>query len=142
METFTLYNDIIVYSVTADSFPDGIVAAHKKLHSIMPFSPKRRYFGISHPEFDEILYKAAGEELTPGEGLRLGLEPFRIKRGKYACITVQNYRSDTSKIGATFHRLLDLPTIDPDGYCLECYISDTEMRCMVPIRSLPHTERT
>lgn len=134
METFTLYKDLVVFCVTADSFPDGILAAHKKLHSVMPFSPNRRYFGISHPEFDTILYKAAAEELTPNEGTRLGLEPFTIKSGKYACMTVRDYRKNTDQIGETFQKLLNLPNIDPNGYCLEAYISDTEMRCMVPLR--------
>ena len=136
METFTLYKDLIVYCVTAESFPSGILSAHKKLHGILPPVPNRRFFGISHPEGDTILYKAAAEELTPGEGARLGLEAFTIKSGKYACIELHDFQKDISKIGDTFNTLLDLPNIDPEGYCLECYVSDTVMRCMVPLKSL------
>jgi hypothetical protein len=37
METIKLENDITVMYVTAASFPDGVLAAHQKLHSLIPF---------------------------------------------------------------------------------------------------------
>lgn len=38
MENFTLNADIKVMCVTAESFPEGIMAAHSQLHIIVSFS--------------------------------------------------------------------------------------------------------
>jgi len=67
METLLLDKDIKVFYITAKSFPDGISEAHQKLHSLIPFSKNRKYFGLSPPENEHgtIIYRAADEELTP-----------------------------------------------------------------------------
>ena len=59
MEPINLENDITVLYVEATSFPDGIAESHQKLHTIVPFSDDRKYFGISRPENGVIAYKAA-----------------------------------------------------------------------------------
>ncbi|MEO6638588.1 MAG: hypothetical protein ABIN25_09935 [Ginsengibacter sp.] len=62
-------------TVIADSFPEGIMAAHKKLHSLVPFSTQRKYFGLSRPENGTIMYKASAEEMEEGEA-----EKFECKK--------------------------------------------------------------
>jgi hypothetical protein len=135
MEKFTLDKNIKVFCVSAKSFPDGAMDAHQKLHSIVPFTGNRRYFGISHPENGVIGYKAAAEELVDGEAEKFGLEPFVIKSGEFISITIPDYAKDVQSIRRTFKELLASPGIDPDGYCLEWYLNDTDVRCMVPLRS-------
>ena len=82
METIKLENDITVMYITAASFPAGVLAAHQKLHSLIPFSTERKYFGLSRPEGgDEIVYKAAAEVLESGEAEKLNLETLTIKKG-------------------------------------------------------------
>ena len=52
--------DITAICVSAESFPEGVLAAHKKLHSLVTYSPDRKYFGISYPVGPgEIMYLAA-----------------------------------------------------------------------------------
>lgn len=63
METIMLNSDIKVMYITAASFPEGIIDAHQALHARVPFSASRKYFGISRPEKEHIVYKAAAEEL-------------------------------------------------------------------------------
>lgn len=136
METFRLEKDIPVFCVPASSFPEGIAAAHEKLHSLIPFSGERRYFGMSHPNRSGIIeYKAAAEELQKDEAQRLACERFVINKGSYVCLTLTNYNKDPQSISRAFETLLKHPKLDPQGYCLEWYISENEVRCMVGITS-------
>ncbi|MCB0752276.1 MAG: hypothetical protein KDC52_12445 [Ignavibacteriae bacterium] len=48
MEIIKFINDKLVYCVTAKSFADGIVDAHKTLNKQIPVQPKVNYFGITY----------------------------------------------------------------------------------------------
>ncbi len=132
METINLDTDINVMCVTAKSFPDGIMEAFDQLHSIVPVAEKGRQFGISRPkEGGEIVYKAAMEEVHEGEAEKLGCEPFVIKKGKYLFMDRTDFMKDLPGIGKTFQMLISQPHIDTNGYCLEWYLNDKDVRCMV-----------
>jgi hypothetical protein len=131
METITLDKDIKVFYVTAKSFPDGILEAHQKLHSLVPFTTARKYFGISRPEDGIIVYRAAAEELTPGEAGKFNCDTLVLKKGKYISTTINDYMKDVQSIGRTFKELLSRPDIDPQGYCVEWYFNDKDVKCMV-----------
>ncbi|KQR65304.1 hypothetical protein [Pedobacter sp. Leaf176] len=134
METFYLDKDIKVMCVTASSFPDGVNTAHKKLHDVLAFDEKRRCFGISSPNGRSIIYKAAAEELNPGESGIFGFETFVIKQGHFASEYIVDFMSQIPSVGKTFEKLLFIADIDPDGYCLEMYIGNKDIRCMVPLK--------
>jgi len=134
MEQITIDKDIVLVYVTASSFPEGIMAAHQQLHSMIPFSSQRKYYGISFPEDDKIIYKAAAEEMYPGEAAEKGLETFTVKKGEYASILVSNYMHDKTAIGEAFQKLLKHPQLDPTGFCLEWYVSKEDVQCMVPLK--------
>lgn len=132
METMTWDKDITVFYVPASSFPAGVKASHEKLHSLVPFSRDRKYFGVSRPENDGgIQYKAATEELSPGEGKKLNCDTLVLKKGRYAFIEIHDYMKDIPAIGHAFQQLIEEPNIDPEGYCVEWYVSDKEVKCMV-----------
>jgi predicted transcriptional regulator YdeE len=134
METFKLENDIKTFFVTAKSFPDGALEAHQKLHSLVPFSKERKYFGISRPENGQgIVYKACAEELTKGEAKKFGCETFVIKKGEYISIVVKNYTKDIQSVFQAFQKLTARPDIDPQGYCVEWYLNDNDVRCMIKL---------
>lgn len=130
MEIFDLNEDIKVFCITATSFPDGILDAHERLHGIIPFSIDRKYFGISRPENNLIIYKAAVEEL-PNESRKYDLEPFLIKKGKYISTVVENYAKEPQDIRTAFEKLTSYSGIESDGYCIEWYINDSDVRCMI-----------
>lgn len=134
MERFTLENDIRVFCTTAKSFPDGALEAHQKLHALVPYSPDRKYFGISRPEHGQIIYKAAAEELQQGELSRHGLDEFVIKKGEYIFLMVRNLMQNIPEIGKAFEKLVHRPDIDPDGYCIEWYVSQDDVKCMVKLK--------
>jgi len=132
MENYFLENDITVFYVEADLFPNGILAAHQKLHALIPYSDKRKYFGISNPDkTGTIIYRAAAEELTEGEADKLNLETMILKQGNYCSIVIENYLKDVADIGSAFNILLSNSNIDPQGACVEWYLNDTDVQCMV-----------
>lgn len=136
MEKARVEEDISVFYLTAKSFPDGVMEAYEKLRLLIPDLRDRKFFGISSPnEKGEIIYKAAAEELEPGEAARLGCETFVIKKGAYISITIRNHFNDPSSIGNAFQKLISQPDIDPKGYCLEWYLNytDNDVKCMVPL---------
>ena len=91
MEIYHLEKDINLFCVTATSFPEGVQAAHRELHSLLPSTEGRNFFGISYPKGKgEILYRAAVEELYSGEGEKSGCELFTIKRGDYLSETLSD----------------------------------------------------
>ncbi|MCA0233736.1 MAG: transcriptional regulator [Bacteroidetes bacterium] len=138
MHTRSFSNDIPVLCVTATSFPDGVLAAHQTLHSAIPFSTHRRYFGISYAQhLGKIIYKAAAEQLTPEEPLLTGFEAFIIPRGYYLSIFIPQFRSNIAAIGEAFQQLLTDPRLDPNGFCIEQYEGDDDVYCMVKLISEP-----
>jgi len=135
MESIFLEQDIKVFYVTATSFPDGIQGAYQKLHSLIGSPAGRRFFGISYPETpSKIIYKAAVEESYSGEGEKLGCETFVIKKGQYTSIYIQDFMKDIPKIGQSFQELLTDERIDPNGCCVEEYVNDKDVRCMVRLK--------
>jgi len=134
MEIFTLDNDIKVFCETAKSFPDGIAKAHQELRSIVPFAEERRYFGISRPnEKGIIIYQAATEEIYQGEAEEFGCETFNIESGRYISLLIKDYINDTQSIVIAFQLLIAHPDIDPEGYCIEFYLNEKDVRCMVKL---------
>lgn len=134
MDKFSLSNNIKVMCLTANKFPEGVAEAHQQLHGKFSLKEERRFFGISHPGPDgKITYKAAAEELREGETEALGLEPFTIQKGHYNCFYLKNFHEDPNWIREAFEILLNQDEVDPNGYCLEWYIGENDVKCMVPI---------
>ncbi len=127
--------DIRLICVQATSFPHGVQAAHEKLHALLQGSGQRRFYGLSRPEGGGgIVYKAAAEELHEGEAEQLGCESFTVRKGSFSMIAIHDYMKDVESIGRAFNELLKEPALDPQGYCLEWYISDKDVQCMVPLK--------
>ena len=132
MEIFQIDKDIRVFYVPASSFPEGVKEAFEKLHALVPFTSTRKFFGLSQMDSDgRIQYKAAVEEVTPGEGADLGCESLVLKNGRYLTLTIQNFMKDIPAIGRAFQELLQQPGIDLNGYCVEWYFNDDDVKCMI-----------
>jgi hypothetical protein len=131
MEDFNIGKDISVVYIQAISFPEGVLAAHQKLHSLVPFTRERGYFGISYGNTEGgIIYKASAEIL---DGEKYDLETFTIKKGNYLSEILKDYQQDISSIGKIFQKMLTDPRIDKNGYCLEIYLNDRDMQCLVKL---------
>lgn len=131
MEKYTLDKDIPLICVAAKSFPDGVQAAFDELQTKLK-DGNRKLFGISHPGNDgNIIYKAAAEELHDGEAAELSCEHFVVKKGVFISETVTGLPERMSQIAPTFQKLLKTPGIDPKGYCVEMYLNESDVQCMV-----------
>jgi len=131
METQVFNNDIKVFYVKAASFPNGVMEAHNKLHALVSFTSERKLLGLSRPEDGQIIYMAAAEELQAGEGEKLGCPTMVLKKGNYLCITVTDFMKNIPAIQKAFNELTSQPGIDPQGYCVEWYYNNTDVRCMI-----------
>lgn len=136
MEIYRLDRDVPIVCITATSFPLGILPAHEKLHSLLGPSGDRTFYGISRPSgnMGNIVYKAAAEIMDKGEPARLNLETMMIKKGTYLSELILNFHEDIQRIGKSFQQILDDPRIDPNGFCVEWYLNETDVRCMVRVR--------
>ncbi|WP_394234343.1 transcriptional regulator [Niallia oryzisoli] len=140
MDKIVLEEDIVVYCITATSFPEGVLAAHQKLHAVFPVG-ERRFFGISRPENGVIVYKAAAEVLEKDKVEQFNYETLMIKKGNYRCMTILNFMEDEQRIGKAFGELISSPDIDRDGYCIEYYYNDKDVKCMVRLQDHDLQER-
>jgi hypothetical protein len=133
-QDYFIDKDIKVLCITASSFPQGVQAVHKKLHSLFPPTEGRTFYGISHPDRNgDIIYKAASDQLHEGEAAKFNLEAFTIKKGKYTSEVLKDWRKDEMSVAKTFKKLLSDPRIDKNGYCLEIYLNENDMTCLVPL---------
>lgn len=133
MEQYYLDQDIKVFYITAASFPDGIMDAYGLLHTLLPSTRDRRFYGISRPEKGYIVYKAAVEELFEGESEKYNCETMLIRKGSYVSILVKDFKTAQQQIGQAFMELLATKGLDPKGYCIEMYLGPHDVRCMIRI---------
>lgn len=133
MKTFNLEKDIVAHYVEASSFPEGVLKAHQQLHTMVEHNSKRKYLGISWmAQNGDINYKAAAEELFPGEFNQHKLPTYNIKQGSYIFIDVLDFMQNEAGIGEAFQTLLKEKNIDPQGACVEWYLEDdSTCRCMI-----------
>jgi len=135
MEPYHLPHDIRLVCVPAKSFPDGVMAAFQQIMNLFPNQQgQRRLFGVSWPDGKgSLVYKAAVEERFRGEAETLGLETYLLRKGEYLSTTVHNFMNDIPSIGKAFHQLVEAPGVHPNTVGVEEYISETDVRCMVPM---------
>ena len=135
MKRIKIEKDIKVFYIKAKSFPDGVMEAFQKMHSLIEFPPKRRNFGISRSENGEIVYRVAAEELNEGDLKKYDFAEFVIPSGDYIRIEIKDFRKDLSLIKVAFDQLLTLPDVDPSGYCIEEYKGKEDVFCMIRLQN-------
>ena len=124
-----------VFYVKAESFSTDIPEAHRKLQALLPSLEGRSFYGISNRDSSgAIVYRAATKELYPGEADILGCDLFIIRKGIYLSQTLLNFPLQISMIKDIFSGLLSDDRIDENGYCLEIYLNDQELQCLVKLR--------
>lgn len=134
MEIVELTESVEVFYVEADSFPQGVKAAHEKLHAILGDTGGRKFYGISFLGVDKsIIYRAATRLEIPEEANIFGLSKFTILKGFYFSTMVPNWRTSEKSIADVFRELLRHPDLDPQGYCLEIYPNLEDIQCLVKL---------
>lgn len=139
MEEMTLANDITVFYVTAKSFPHCVLQAHQEVRRLAGTTGNRRFFGLSRPENGVIIYKAGAEEITAGEAEALNCDTVVIKKGRYISKTINGFKNDVPAIEKTFREMVSHPDLDLNGYCIEWYLNDDDVKCMVRLNDQDKT---
>lgn len=134
MEMIEMKKDVLLMTVEAKRFPEGIQEAFDELRKRLPEGDERMPYGISKPERDgSIVYRAAVEAGDAGEAGRRGCGTITLRRGTYASESVSDWQTNITEIGTVFERLLAHPQLDPSTPCIEVYRSRSELLCMVRI---------
>lgn len=132
MQTFRIEKDVPLFGVQAGSFPDGVGQAWQDLHKLLPATNGRRFFGISHGTKDGgIVYTACVEEVFGGEAESLGCRRWVLPKGEYIGETIHGFMQQLPKIGETFRALLSRNDYDKAGACVEQYLNDADVVCMI-----------
>ncbi len=136
MEIYKIGSDIKVICLEAKTFPDDVADAHHTIQASVPNYKARRVYGILMPNGESVIeYKAALEELNEGEAAKFNLKSFTIPKGEYFSIYIKDYYKDIPSIGQAFGEILKNPDIDPNGFCLEWFIQEKDVRCMVRVKN-------
>jgi hypothetical protein len=134
MEIYKMQKDIRLFYVQAESFPNGVKDAFETLKELTGHGANRVLYGISFPDgAGSYVYRVAVEESYPGEAEKLDCPIFVVRQGEYISSFIANWEQDESIIGRTFQELLRDPNIDKQGYCLELYPNEKDVRCLVPL---------
>ena len=79
------------------------------------------------------MYKAAAEQIEEDGEKDFHLDTMEIEKGTYKYITIRNYAQNLEGITKAFQELTVLPNIDPNGYCIEWYHNEKDVKCLVRI---------
>src|SRR5688572_4938246 len=106
MEVYSLKNDMKVFCVRAESFPNDIKKAFEALINLLPTIEGRIFFGISYQKKNrEMIYNAAVLESFEGEAKQYKCETFVIEKGEYLAEMLKDWKKDEASIGRTFCKL-------------------------------------
>lgn len=135
MKIVNIDSDIILITVRAASFPQGIQEAFNELKRRLPAGDERMPYGISKPEKDgTIVYRAGVETSDSAEASVRNLEKVVLKKGKYVSETVTEWQNKIHTLSDLFEGMLRHPDLDPFTPCIEIYRNRTELNCMVRLK--------
>ena len=133
-EIYKLNEDVQTFCVMAHAFPGDAQGCHARLRALLPTTAGRVFYGISHGDADgNIIYRAAVAEKFEGEAEQYSCERFTILAGQYLSQTIMQWQQNMGSMGAIFQEMIHDPRLDPMGYCVEWYKSDTELLCMAKL---------
>jgi DNA gyrase inhibitor GyrI len=125
--------DLRLMVVRADEFPSGLQAAWDRLESRLSSLKGRKFYGVSRDEGSKLAYFAGVVPTSDEEVQALGFPTMMIRGGKYARAKLSDSPSHTDKIGQIFGELTrDFP-MDPNGWALEYYRSQSELHLLIPL---------
>ena len=131
MENLTLKNDLNVFGFQVKTFPEGIKEAFDTLVEMLPDGLDRSYYGLSYMQDDNVLYFATALEQYAGEAERYNCERYLIEKGDYTTQTIHDWMHKTHTIKDIFEEMLKDEIPDVQRPCIEWYVNDDEMICMV-----------
>jgi hypothetical protein len=127
--------DLRLMVVGADEFPTGIKTAWDRLESRLSSLKGRKFYGVSRDEGSQVAYFAGVVPVSDHEVQALGLPTMMIKGGKYARAKLLDWSNHTDKIGQIFTELMREFPVEPNGWAIEYYRSQSELHLLIPLTS-------
>jgi len=134
MKEYVISEDITAIGVPVKTFPLGIDDSFQNLVNEITGGFSRPYYGIGDRIDGEIIYIAAAMERTEGEGKQLGLQTFKIQKGKYLAEEIPDWRSKTASIKDVFEKMYKDDRVDRSAPSIEIYENDRLMLCLVKVK--------
>ncbi len=132
MDEYLFENDIVIACKRASRFPEGVAEAFEILHAIIPFSTDRKFMSFSWMNDEKEIVYLAGAEILDGESFP-SLENITLKKGKYRGKVIKNFMDKIPQLGQLFKELCRDPDLDKEGYCVEWYYNETDVKCFVKL---------
>ena len=130
MDTYVIKEDIPVIGLHVTGFPAGIKEAFDTLAD--RFGTERDYFGLSWMNKAEGVEYYAMTRKDPTETISGDLAQLNIPQGRYRSEELRDWMSKTGQVREVFERLLaGLGSPAPGRPCVEWYLSDDQMLCLV-----------
>ncbi len=126
-----LTENILVFYVQAESFPQGITESFNKLDNLLGNKRDHHIYGITLCDGDKLIYRACAKENFEGEATTLGLPIYTIPKGKYLYATLNKWLENLAQIPGIFDELMKQPNVKEQTICLEDYTSADTMLAMV-----------
>ncbi|QNF33979.1 DinB family protein [Adhaeribacter swui] len=139
MEIYKLDQNLTLYGFPVETFPNHIEAAFDKLISMLPVDPSRPYYGISQCTPAGMVYVAAAPLQPQDNPEPYGLNKYLMEQGDYLAIRVSEWRTKTHTIKSIFENLVADPRCDTNKPCVEIYLNDDEMLCLVKTKFNPES---
>jgi hypothetical protein len=134
MELYQLKNDLHLFGIQVTTFPTGIKEAFDKIIAMVPDGMERAHYGISSMEGDKIIYHAACAEKYKGEAEKLNCQAYVVVKGNYLSITISDWMKNIGSIKDAFHEMMQDKRADLTKACVEWYMTDQEMMCMMKMK--------
>ena len=128
-----LTEDVSVFYVQAESFPQGIANSFTKLDDLLGNKHDHHIYGITLCDGDKLIYRACAKENFVGEADTLGLQTYTIPKGKYLYGTLNKWPENLGQIPGVFDELMKQPNVKKQTICLEDYTSADTMLAMVQL---------
>jgi len=132
MNDYFFEHDILIACKRASRFPEGVAKAFETLHATIPFSTERKFMSFSWMNDEKEIVYLAGAEILNGESFP-SLENITLKKGKYRGKVIKNFMNKIPQLGQLFQELCRDPNLDKEGYCVEWYFNETDVKCFVKL---------
>ncbi|QMU29023.1 DinB family protein [Adhaeribacter radiodurans] len=139
MEKYHLAQDVDVFGFAVETFPEGIGEAFDALQEKLPAGDNRSFYGISECTPAGIVYLATVCQKTKDEPQKYGYTPYVVEKGDYLAVTVCDWLTKTSSIKDIFTKMFTDARSDRSKPCVEIYLNDDEMLCLVKEKSSEST---
>jgi predicted transcriptional regulator YdeE len=133
MKELQLNSDITLVALKAKSFPAGVGTAFNELEQKVGGDKGRAWYGLSQADGKRDIAYWACVQSKPVEKLPAGCESLTVRAGTYISEQLSDWRGREKIVSETFRKIISSPKVDPNGYCVEKYLDNGDVLCMVRI---------